>query len=676
MKKETKKLFTILIIDIFLIGLLTAILIYEDSNEIPATPTPSKKEDIKKFSSEEEFKSYLQNIAVEAEFFGITGNGFGRALAPEIGLPLIEDKTEKSAESERVSGTTVQVLSIDEPDIVKTNGKEIYFSRENQFFKSLPEPTAIPEEGISFEEEKEMMPPPSDQILAGTVSLKAFPPEELTSLAAIDKIGDLLLYNNILVIFSADKIYGYDVSEPKTPQKKWEIELEENNSIAGARLYKDKIYLVAKNSINESSPCPLKPLMIGETALTITCQEIYHPVASVSVDATFTAMILDPLSGSIGKTVSFVGSSGSSALYMSEKAIYVTYTYNKNTIKFFSEFLKEKSQDIAPSWLIEKIDKLENYDISQSAKMVEYQVILEKYFNSLDGDERLRIENELSNRMSDYYQEKRRELQKTGIVKIDLEDFTTKSGTVPGRPLNQFALDEYNGNIRVAVTIDQNWWGFLPGITSGMRQDVITGGESANDIYILDKDLRTLGSVTDMGLTEQIYSVRFIEDKGFVVTFRQTDPFYVLDLSDPSNPELKGELKIPGYSSYLHPITKDKILGIGEENWQVKISLFDVSLPESPVEKDKYLLNEGWSEVLSNYHAFLLDDKHQIFFLPGDNSGYVFSYENDKLELVKTASQILTRRALYIDDYLYVIGDNKITVFNEINWEKVKEMEF
>ena len=90
------------------------------------------------------------------------------------------------------------------------------------------------------------------------------------------------------------------------------------------------------------------------------------------------------------------------------------------------------------------------------------------------------------------------------------------------------------------------------------------------------------GSVVDLGQGERIYSVRFIEDKGYVVTFKQVDPFYVLDLSDPMNPEKKGELKIPGYSSYLHPITKDKILGIGEENNKVKISLFDVSDPADP----------------------------------------------------------------------------------------------
>ena len=134
-------------------------------------------------------------------------------------------------------------------------------------------------------------------------------------------------------------------------------------------------------------------------------------------------------------------------------------------------------------------------------------------------------------------------------------------------------------------------------------------------------------------------------------------------------------LKIPGYSAYLHPITKDKILGIGKEDRKVKISLFDVSSPENPKEADKYILDEYHTDILSTHHAFLLDKKHNIFFLPGSKGGYVFSYENDELKLKKAISQTSARRAIYIDDYLYIISDNEITVLNEITWDKVNELE-
>jgi len=134
-------------------------------------------------------------------------------------------------------------------------------------------------------------------------------------------------------------------------------------------------------------------------------------------------------------------------------------------------------------------------------------------------------------------------------------------------------------------------------------------------------------------------------------------------------------LKIPGYSSYLHPITKDKILGVGKEESNVKISLFDVFNPENPKEIDKYILKEYWSDILNTHHAFLLDSKHQIFFLPGGQGGYIFSYKDNKLELKRAVSDILAKRAVYINDYFYIIGENKIVVLNELTWDKVKELE-
>ena len=261
-----------------------------------------------------------------------------------------------------------------------------------------------------------------------------------------------------------------------------------------------------------------------------------------------------------------------------------------------------------------------------------------------------------------------RDLEKTGIVKIDLSDFKVVSaGSVPGHPLNQFSLDEYQDNLRIAVTIGERWWGLWFDVGAN---------EMANDVYILDKDLKIKGSVKDLGLTERIYSARFVEDRGYLVTFRETDPFYVLDLSDPGNPAMTGELKIPGYSSYLQPISQDKILGIGKEGSQIKVSLFDTSSASNPKELAKYILNEYWSDVLSTHHAFLLDTKHEVFFLPGSQGGYIFSYKGDNLEMERAVSNIVAKRAIYLDDYLYIIGEDKIVVLNEIDWTRVNELTF
>jgi uncharacterized secreted protein with C-terminal beta-propeller domain len=267
----------------------------------------------------------------------------------------------------------------------------------------------------------------------------------------------------------------------------------------------------------------------------------------------------------------------------------------------------------------------------------------------------------MTNRLESYFQEHQRELEKTGVVKIGLDSFQVEAtGEVPGQLLNQFSMDEYQGHLRMAVTV---------GSTFGTAQ-------SANDIYILDERLNQIGAVVDLGLGERIYSARFIEDKGYLVTFRQIDPFFVINLADPHHPQLKGELKIPGYSSYLHPITKDKILGVGKEGSQVKISLFDVSSSDNPREVAKYTMEEYWSDILKTHHAFLLDEDHRIFFLPGSKGGYVFSYQNDQLELKRAVSDIAARRAIYINDYLYIIGDNKMVVLNETNWEQVNQLDF
>ena len=272
--------------------------------------------------------------------------------------------------------------------------------------------------------------------------------------------------------------------------------------------------------------------------------------------------------------------------------------------------------------------------------------------------------DEMTNKMSDYTKKHKRDLTKTDIVKINIDDLKVETiGIVPGSLLNQFSLDEYEKNLRVAVTVGENFlWGARI--------------ETENDIYVLDKNLKVVGSAQGLGAGERIYSARFIGDKGYLVTFRQTDPFYVLDLSNPNNPQVKGELKIPGYSSYLDPIAENRILGIGKEGSEVKISLFDVSSPTNPQEVSKYILKEYWSDILNTHHAFLSDEKHKIFFLPGSNGGYVFSYENDSLKLQKAVSDMQAKRALFINDYLYIVGENKIVVLNETDWETVNELVF
>ena len=183
------------------------------------------------------------------------------------------------------------------------------------------------------------------------------------------------------------------------------------------------------------------------------------------------------------------------------------------------------------------------------------------------------------------------------------------SGEVEGRLLNQFSMSEYDGDLRVATTTD-DWGNF--------------GDRSESTVYVLrpnGTDLEQISSISGLGKGEQIYSVRFIDDVGYVVTFRQIDPLYVLDLSDPANPVLDGELKIPGYSAYLHPVGDGLLLGVGQDATEegrttgTQLSLFDVSDPTNP-QRISTLPIGGQSEVEWDHKAFLYWQPDGTIVLP------------------------------------------------------------
>ena len=177
------------------------------------------------------------------------------------------------------------------------------------------------------------------------------------------------------------------------------------------------------------------------------------------------------------------------------------------------------------------------------------------------------------------------------------------SGTVRGYLLNQFSMSERNRVLRAASTDDPLWWQGAQRPES--ESFVTTLGER-------DGALRRLGRVGGLGRGERIYAVRFVDDAGFVVTFRQTDPLYTIDLSKPRRPRVRGELKVLGYSAYLHPIGNDLLLGVGQDATEegrrlgTQLSLFDVSDLRRPVRLANRRVGEGSSSSVEfDHHAFL-----------------------------------------------------------------------
>jgi inhibitor of cysteine peptidase len=612
---------------------------------------------VAKFASQTEFKQYLSES--DSQYYGM---GIGMvnstrtaAIEPEIDFDefaMSDDvaMAEMGSPSgmggalkiDRVSETNVQVQGIDEPDIVKTDGEELFYSREDYYYWYYDEDS-------------------SDE--NATKMINIFPPEDMELDGEIEANGNLLLADDVLLVIDWYQVQAFDVSDPANPEELWEIEYEDAG-YETARLLDGKLYLVTSTWIDSYDPCPITPLRMDGESIEVVCTDIYRPNATVPVDTTYDIFVIDPDSGKIEESVTFAGSYGDTVVYMSSDNIYLTYSYTESMLDLMADFLENEAYDLLDSNTLQRIRNLRAYDISDQAKMIEFQVIMEDFLASLDDDEQLRIENEMEDRADDYMDEHKRELVTTGIVKIDTDDLSIDAtGEVPGYPLNQFSLDEYDNHLRIATTVGGGW--FSLGGSS----------ESVNDLYVLDRNLNQTGSVLDMGEGETIYSARFIGDQGYIVTFRQVDPFYVLDLSDHKNPEKVGELKIPGYSSYLHPLSDDRILGIGQEDSEVKLSLFDVSDPSDPQEADKYLLDEYWSDVLETHHAFLHDSEFGIFFMPGGQGGYIFGYEDDDLTLEKAVANIDAERAIFINNYLYVVGLDEIVVLDENSWERVAEFE-
>lgn len=196
---------------------------------------------------------------------------------------------------------------------------------------------------------------------------------------------------------------------------------------------------------------------------------------------------------------------------------------------------------------------------------------------------------------------------KTAIYKFSLANGSItylKKARVEGNILNQFSMDEYNGYFRIATTTWKN--------------------QQENNLYILDDTLTQCGSIEEIAPGERIYSVRFVGNRGYMVTFRQVDPLFVIDLADPYKPEILGNLKIPGYSDYIHPVDENHIIGFGKDAtgeglYQgMKMALFDVSDVTKPVQKFREIIGDRGTEsaLLQNHKALLYAPEHNLLAFP------------------------------------------------------------
>ena len=245
------------------------------------------------------------------------------------------------------------------------------------------------------------------------------------------------------------------------------------------------------------------------------------------------------------------------------------------------------------------------------------------------------------------------------------------SGSVIGNVLNQFSMDEYNGYFRIATT----YWGQA-------------GPE--NNVYVLDMDLNIVGRLENFApQDETMDSARFIGDRCYLSTsVIRRDPFFVIDLANPTEPKVLGYLKIPGFTRYLHPYDENHIIGVGKDGNIVKISLFDVSNVSKPIEIDKYMINGTWSDttVLNEHKAFLFSKVKNLLAFPVSvhiltsqwQGIYVFNItlsEGFMLRGKITHLAYYVERSLYIDNVLYTISSKKIKMNSLENLAEINEIE-
>ena len=248
------------------------------------------------------------------------------------------------------------------------------------------------------------------------------------------------------------------------------------------------------------------------------------------------------------------------------------------------------------------------------------------------------------------------------------------SGEVPGSLINQYAMSEFDGKLRVVTTSVGTVTGTLSPATSESALHVLQQRGEA---------LIEVGRLEGLGKGERVYSVRFVGPTGYVVTFRQTDPLYVVDLRDPANPSVVGELKLTGYSAYLHPAGDGRLIGVGQEAnargrvLGTQVSLFDVRDPSKPDLLARYQLNGGYSETEIDPHAFLFWPKTGLVLIPLTPSwegALALTIDGDSIhELGRVGPGRQIRRSLVIGDTLWTVtgsglGANQVTTLAGEGW--------
>jgi inhibitor of cysteine peptidase len=603
---------------------------------------------MKKFSSHNEIRAFLKDVrAYFAKVYQAQDYGSGSSLyfgssieqAPALASPAFspfdsffgramyatntqsEANTLATADPAKTfreaalsgndfSGTNIQVAGVDEADFLKTDGKYAYLISGSKL-------TIV-----------DAYPPENAKIVAKTV----------LDMPEGQSLQNMFLNGDRLVIFY--QTYGehriipeytyapVSVYEPRTYALVIDISDRENPSVlkvyevggqySNSRMLGAKIFLLTSSGIDYDNP--IIP-SVQESSKPVASPDVYYfdnPEESYTFN-TITAIDLDEIADTDDKALiskTFMIGPGTT-VYVSQNNIYIAYQQNlpydylqaNNRDRFFNVIVP-----LLPANLQEQIKSVgEDQSLDSTQKWNRVSALLQDTYNGLSKRDQAELFSKMQRGVAEYDSLIAKESQKTIVHKISISgdsilNYLAK-GEVPGRLLNQFSMDEHEGVFRVATTSEY----------STPQRFVMH-----NNVYMLDSQMNVAGRLEGMAPDESIYAARFMGDRLYLVTFRQVDPFFVIDLSG-DQPEVLGKLKLPGFSNYLHPYDRDHIIGIGKETSDdgaqilgVKMALFDVSDVNNPEAVDTYQIGgpQTESEALNDHKAFLFEREKNILSIP------------------------------------------------------------
>ncbi len=697
-----------------------------------STSTLARQSEIRKFKDYAELAQFLEDNQ------GAAAVSYGRSAMPgmqgmDIAMPeaaidsqaSFGGKAAKQAENIGTGGieedaaaagdyskTNIQVEGVDEADIVKTDGAFIYAVAKNSLFIVK----AVPPGGMEIISMIKFESVPQDIYLKGD-RLAVYGND--TSSYRDEAVTRYKRYSPY-VFFKV-----FDISDRKNPRPLRDLDFE--GSFVDSRLIGDYAYLVISNySSYLDDPVPLPRILEKGDSLPLACGEakcinpdVYYidiPYSNYHYTSIAAINIADAAE-QVSEEVYLL--SENQNMYVSQSSAYVTYTKYVSEYELMLDVMREL---VFPKLTqkdkerIEKIEQAESAVLTAREKQEKIMAVIERFVSRLPEDEQKKLEDDSLVKLKAKYREISKELEKTVIHKIALAGRQIEykaSGEVTGSVLNQFSMDESGGYFRIATTKGRSWGEFLDENEQ----------ESYSNLFVLDKDLKMIGAVEGLARGERIYSARFMGNRAYMVTFKQTDPLFAIDLSDPKDPKVLGQLKIPGFSNYLHPYDDKLLIGIGqdteENSWGgtatkgLKISLFDVSDIANPREAAKLVLGGAGSnsDALRDHKAVLFSKEKNLLVLPVSlaegglryyqnfQGAAVLSVKPDKIELKGRISHgrkqgaaaasmpeeeimpryygwdSVIRRSLYIGDTLYTVSNKYLKANALSDLKEIEELE-